>query len=233
MSKQDKPEAGSQPLSEVKREAFCHLFVNNPFQPRVMYRQAGYKPKTDEACRVATSRLLHDVTVMDRVAYLRKELNHRLGRSADDVVSGIYEIRDRCLSENKLVRDKRGKPIEVEIVVDSKDGLTQVVKRCVIWQFDKVAGLKASELLSKYYGILTDNVSVNDGDAIKQRIDDEAEDVVANLMLNKEHGVNKDSKIEQHDTNTEFPVIREAKIEPEHPIPSIAKPIDDKSEANA
>ena len=211
MSNDSKIEVGSQPLKEIRRENFCLLYVENPFNPQDLYRQSGFRPNSKEACRVATSRLLHDVTVIQRIAWLRKERNKRLGRSAEDVIDGLWKIRDRCLTENNVLRDRQGNPIEVSVEIWGKDGKSKIVKRCIVWQFDRASGLKASEMLAKHFGILTDSLNINDGDKIKQQINDEAQDIVTNLLLNKEHGVQQDKDEVEDRVDKGYPTLPDPK----------------------
>ena len=184
------------------------LYVENPFNPQDTYLQAGYRPKNKETLKVNTSRLLHDANVIARIAWLRKERNHKLGRSAEDVIDGLWKIRDRCLTEHSILRDRQGNAIEVDVELWGKDGKSRIVKRCIVWQFDRASGLKASEMLAKHFGILTDSLNINDGDRIKKQIDDEAQDVVTNLLMNKEHGArqdDKDAEVDKEDVG--FPVL--------------------------
>ena len=229
MSNQDKIEVGSQPLNDLKRETFCLLYVDEPFFPQEIYKKAGYRPKSSGALRSATSRLLHDVNIQARIAWLRKERNNRLGRSADDVIDGIYTIRDRCLSGHEVIRDRHGDPIEVDVYVTGKDGHQRTIKRCVIWKFDVQGAKGASELLAKYYGILTDNISVNDGDRIKKEIDDEATDIVANLIANQKRVAHSDDGKEvKEDKDKTYPLSKDV-LDNGKPIPGIRSQVDDGS----
>lgn len=78
------PVAGSVPLENARHEAFALGIVGGMSQ-REAYRAAGYKPKTDEAADAAASRLLSDVKVAARVAWIKSQ-------AVADNVMGLNEV---------------------------------------------------------------------------------------------------------------------------------------------
>ena len=167
---------GNEPLATRNREEFCQLYVVSPLNIGGIYRQAGYKPSSMDNARKDAYKLLRVPDVKLRIAFLVAERNERLGLDADNVIRGLFDSRDRC-ANSEILRDRQGKPITVEIDVKGVN-----IKHAVLWQFNANGFHKASELLARYFGILTDKVVVDDVRQLATKYDNEAEDIVESMV---------------------------------------------------
>lgn len=167
---------GSQPLTNRRQEKFCQLYVTSPFGLHTIYRDADYKVKDDEDARSNAFRLLRMDRVRLRVKYLNNKRNVRLGLDGDNVIRGLYEARDKCVG-GVIVRDRRGNPITE--MVDIGSGRTEMH---VVYRIDVAGFTRISEILAKYHGLLTDKVEVNDNRVVMDRLEAQADDILATLQ---------------------------------------------------
>lgn len=198
---------GSEPLSTRNKERFCLLYVTSPYHVGAIYREAGYKPTTNKSATEGASRLLKDVNVQRRIAFLRHERDERIGRNADDVVAGLFDMRDKCAG-GVIVRDRQGNPITIDINIL---GVKQ--RHAVLWKPDVAGFNRASELLARYFGILTDKVVVDDVRKLAEKYDNEAEDIIE-TMLNSDKMIYVPTKKDGTVTNeTVIPVDESGKVD--------------------
>jgi len=186
---------GSEPLATRKKEEFCKLYVTSTFFPGAIYRQAGYKPSSDLNASKRASALLREPEIKARINFLRKERDERIGRNAESVVEGLFQSRDRC-SEGSILRDRQGKPITIDINVKGVN-----LRHAVVWKYDVTGFHKASELLARYFGILTDKVIVDDKRVLAEQYDNEAEDILTTLDTDKQLYTKYDTKHTNKDSN--------------------------------
>ena len=171
----DKKEDFSHPLKNKRHESFCQLYVTSPFNIGVIYREAGYKANTIETARVCASQLLTVPNVRGRVDFLVRERNERLGLDGDDVIRGLYMMRDRCAG-GVPVLDRQGK----FVTVWDKDNELKCLYKMDVSGFNR-----ASELLAKYHGLLVErsiNVNHNIDD---EKLETEADEVINNIRYSK------------------------------------------------
>ena len=168
----------SHPLKNQRHEKFCQLYVTNPFNIAVIYREAGYKCSNSETDRKNAYKLLRIDAVRGRVDFLVLERNERLGLDGDEVIRGLYMMRDRC-SGGEVVRDRQGKPVTEWASVDGEE------KLCIVWRADVTGFLRASELLAKYHGLLTEKSEVMHKSDHDEKTEAEADDILKNLRYSK------------------------------------------------
>lgn len=85
----DKQEKGSEVLSNDRWEMFSHEFLNDLNGTQAAIR-TGYSEKTAE---VQASRMLSNVKVSDRIAFLKAVRVERVDIDADDIVRQLDEYR--------------------------------------------------------------------------------------------------------------------------------------------
>ena len=200
---------GELALNNTKWERFVRLYVTSPFNIGSLYREAGYTVQNDDDATSKASKLLTDVRVKARLNYLRKLRDERLGRDPQNVVEGLFNCRDRC-AEGQLVVDRQGKPITQEIDIK---GVKQKV--AVLWKFDHQGFNRASELLGKYFGILTDSVVVDDKRAITKKFESEAEDVISSMNIDIKSIYNPIQGVADGSTSKEYPTDEQGRVKTE------------------
>lgn len=133
-----------------KQERFVQEYLVDLNATQAAIR-AGYAPKTAQA---QSSRLLSNVMVGQAIAEAQKEVGEALDLDAQYVLTGLKSTIERC-SELKVLRTRKGEPIQVEV-----DGeLMQAVTL-----YDPKAVLKGYELLGRHLGMFKDNVQMTGRD---------------------------------------------------------------------
>lgn len=168
----------SHPLKNGRHEKFCQLYVTNPMNIGAIYREAGYETKDMEHGRINAYKLLRMDSVRGRIDWLVDERNKRLGLDGDDVIRGLYMMRDRCAG-GQIVRDRQGNPITEFADVDGQE------KLCIVWRSDVTGFLRASELLAKYHGLLverSENVNIT---IDKEELEQKADEVLKNFRYSQ------------------------------------------------
>lgn len=77
-------------LDNARWEKFCQAYAQDG-NASAAYRAAGYKPRTDAACRVSASQLLTNPNIQHRINELTAEARAQAERSA---IADIREIRE-------------------------------------------------------------------------------------------------------------------------------------------
>jgi len=165
----------SHPLKNLRHEQFCQLYVTSPFHIGIIYHEAGYKSSSAETDRVNAYKVLRKDTVRGRVAWLVAERNERLSLDGDNVIRGLYMMRDRC-AEGHIVLDRQGKPITV--LVETGDGETEMR---VQWRCDVGGFNRASELLAKFHGLLVERSESVIHNASDEKLEHLADEFIKNL----------------------------------------------------
>ena len=198
----------AQPLKNKRHEKFSNLYVTSPFEIGVIYTEAGYKGATYESNRTNAYKVLRKDTVKGRIKYLSEQRNERLGLDGDNVIRGLYMMRDRCAG-GQLVVDRQGNPITV--FVDVGTGNREM---CVVWKSDVAGFNRASELLAKYHGLLTEKVDVNVNKVREEQIEATADDILAGLQTSKEmRNQLRIAKKSKDDKLIEYPVDESDKVD--------------------
>jgi len=112
-------EQGSKELESAKYEMFSHEFIVDLNGKQAAIR-TGYSAKTAE---VQASRMLSNVKVQDRIAYLKAKRVERTEVNADDIVKQLEILRKANISEYvELItvkvprgKDKKGNEVLVDI----------------------------------------------------------------------------------------------------------------------
>ena len=189
----------SHPLKNQRHEKFCQLYVTNPFNIADIYRLAGYKCSNGETDRKNAYKLLRIDAVRGRVDWLVAERNERLGLDGDEVIRGLYMMRDRCAG-GEVVRDRRGNPVTEFVNVDGEE------KLCIVWRSDVAGFLRASELLAKYHGLLverSENINVN---VDKEDLERKADDFIHGLQYSKSIKPNQRKTKDTKDSKGSIPI---------------------------
>ena len=168
----------SHPLKNLRHERFSQLYVTNPINIGAIYRESGYQSKDLEHGRQNAYKLLRMDTIRGRIDWLVAERNERLGLDGDDVIRGLYMMRDRCAG-GQLVLDRQGKKVTEWVTVDGKEQL------CVVWRNDVTGFLRASELLAKYHGLLVEKSESVVHNASDEKLEAKADDIIKNMNYSK------------------------------------------------
>lgn len=166
----------SHPLKNLRHEQFSQLYVTSPFDVGVIYKEAGYKCSSHETDRVNAYKLLRMDTVRGRIKWLVEERNIRLGLDGNNVIKGLYMMRDRCAG-GQPVLDRQGNFVTV---FDENDNEL----KC-LWKADVAGFNRASELLAKFHGLLVErtintNVNVN-----TEKLEEEADEYINNIRYSR------------------------------------------------
>lgn len=166
----------SHPLKNLRHEKFCNLYVTSPFDTGAIYKDSGYQAKTIEVARVCASKLLTVANIRGRVDFLVRERNERLGLDGDDVIRGLYMMRDRCAG-GQPVLDRQGKFVTI---FDSKDNEL----KC-LYKMDVAGFNRASELLAKYHGLLVERSESTVHNTTDEKNEALADDIIKNLRYSR------------------------------------------------
>lgn len=159
----DTPPAGALPLANARHERFCQEYLVDR-NGSAAYLRAGYKA-TDDAAKVAASRLLTLANVSARVAYLEALRAERVGMTADDVLRELralgtsdvrhYEFTDDGikLADNapdtamRAVQSVRRKVRRIE----REDGPAEIIEEVEFKLWSKPAALRMAGEVHKLY----------------------------------------------------------------------------------
>lgn len=195
------------PLTNARQEKFCQLYVISPFGIHNIYFEAGYKSNSDAHALQNAFRLLRNDKVRRRIKWLNDERNIRLGLDGDNVIRGLYATRDK-IADGQLMRDRQGRPVTQ--MVDMGKGK---VEMCVVYKIDVAGFTRISELLAKYHNLLTDRVEVTDNRVREEVLEQQADDIIANLQVSKAMRstikVQKRQSVNIHD----YPVDESGKVD--------------------
>ena len=126
-----------------QQELFLQEYIKD--MPRNAKRAAiaaGYSAKGADQ---SASRLLSQAKIKARLAELTRDQVERNKLCADEVISGLREVKDRCLqAEPVMEKGPDGK------LVPSGE-----------WKFDSAGANKALQLLGMYLAMFTDKKEVN------------------------------------------------------------------------
>jgi len=96
----ENPADGSKPLDNVRWEAFCIAYTGHfRRNAAAAYVAAGYKPKTSEIAASAAERLLRNVDVQNRIAYLDDEALKIERLHARDAIRRLAAVATAKLSD--------------------------------------------------------------------------------------------------------------------------------------
>lgn len=91
----------SQPLPRDQQERFAWLIIEEGKHPADAYKQAGYKPKNTAVASAAATRLLKNVSVKARIAYLRAKRAEKLEITQEGQAKKLENVQAKCLSNGE------------------------------------------------------------------------------------------------------------------------------------
>lgn len=133
-------------MLNIRQEAFCLHYARSG-NATESYKQAGYKPKNDNAANANAVRLLRNDKIKARLKELADEL-------ADEKIANIREVQE------KLTSILRGQLQEEQVVVEGcGDGISEakIIKRMP--QLKDV--IKAGETLAKMQGGFDSSLNID------------------------------------------------------------------------
>ncbi len=147
----DEEVAAADPLADelrltARRDAFCREYVIDLNATQAAIR-AGY---SEDSAGTEGHRLLQNANVITKVRKLQADAARVAGLTAENVLSGLLEIRDRCMQVEQ-VYDRDGNPLG-------------------IYQFDSKGANAASVALGKHLALFADRKIIEGIDGLADRI---------------------------------------------------------------
>ncbi|BCS54770.1 terminase small subunit [Geobacter sp. SVR] len=160
---------GALPLENEGHERFCLEILNR--KPNVRAYKLAYPDAAYMSAAAASSVLLKDHKIQERIAYLKEEQRSRLRMSADDVLMGLemaarLDPADLYKDDGSLINIK-DMPYEVRICIEKFESDSILVgegkNKKNIGRTSKVHFISkksALELLARHHKLLTDKLEV-------------------------------------------------------------------------
>ncbi len=118
---QPDPIGATNSLLGYKQEKFVEIILIEPFNYYQAYRNAGYTASSNNVAKSAASRLLRNHKVEARIRILKNVIMDNIFHRAEEVISGLWDIRDRCAQMKPVMEYVDREWVETgEYVFDSK-----------------------------------------------------------------------------------------------------------------
>jgi phage terminase small subunit len=123
---------------EEREEIFCREYIKT--LKVVKAYLCAYPDAKYDSARTQGSRMFAKPNIVQRISELIEERSERLEIDADNVLSSILDIREKCMQE-KAVKDHEGKETGEYV-------------------FNASSALKANELIGRHIGMWNDKLDI-------------------------------------------------------------------------